>query len=77
MRFGFETPWRDIQAGIPQGDGPLGWKLLRVSGSHHQLGHAQFPGVLTVAMHGTISRVAVKKTLKTAGIEEDELLEAL
>ncbi|HKZ47432.1 MAG TPA: type II toxin-antitoxin system HicA family toxin [Thermoplasmata archaeon] len=55
----------------------LGWSLLRVRGSHHQFVHDRFPGVLTVAMHDTISRVAVRKTLKAAGIEEDGFLDAL
>jgi len=55
----------------------LGWSVLRVSGSHFQLGHRAVLGVITVAMHGTISRVAVKKTLKAAGIDEREFLKAL
>lgn len=55
----------------------LGWTVERTKGSHHQLVHPGFSGVLTVAIHGSISRIAVRKTLKLAGIDEDEFLRAL
>lgn len=55
----------------------LGWSVLRTRGSHHQLVHPRFPGVLTVAIHDTLSRHALKKVLKAAGIAEEEFLRAL
>jgi len=33
--------------------------------------------VLTVAIHDTLSRPALKKVLKVAGIDEDDFLQAL
>ena len=55
----------------------LGWHLLRVKGSHFQLGDPESPGVITVAIHATISRTAVRKTLKIARIDVDDFLRAL
>ncbi len=55
----------------------LGWSPLRIRGSHHQLVHPRFPGVITVAIHGTLSRAALKKVLKATGIAEEDFLGAL
>ena len=55
----------------------LGWTVERVRGSHHQLVHPDYPGVVTVAVHRTISRVAVRKTLRFAGIDEEAFLRVL
>ena len=55
----------------------LGWHVERIAGSHHQLAHPEFPGVITVAIHATISRVAVLKTLKMAGIDPDDFQRTL
>ncbi len=57
--------------------GRLGWSVLRIRGNHHQLVHPRFRGVLTVAIHDTLSRPALKKVLKAAGIDEDDFLRAL
>lgn len=57
--------------------GRLGWKVVRVVGSHHQLAHANFPGVITVAMHATISKDRSTKDLKMAGIDPEDFLRAL
>ena len=56
--------------------GRLGWTVLRIRGSHHQLVHPRFPGVLTVAVHDMLGRPALKKVLKVAGIDEDDFLRA-
>ena len=55
----------------------LGWSVLRIRGSHHQLVHPRFPGVLTVAIHDTLSRPALKKVLKAAGIDPDDFQQVL
>ena len=57
--------------------GRLGWYVLRIRGSHHQLVHDKFPGVLTVAIHDTLSRPALKKVLKAAGIDEEAFFNVL
>ncbi len=57
--------------------GRLGWSVARVTGSHHQFTHPDFPGVITVALHGTISRIAIKKALKMAGIDPEDFQRVL
>ena len=52
----------------------MGWSVLRIRGSHHQLVHPRFPGVLTIAIHDTLSRPAMKKVLKAGGIEEEDFI---
>jgi predicted RNA binding protein YcfA (HicA-like mRNA interferase family) len=57
----------------------LGYDLVRVSGSHHQLRHPQRGGRVTVAVHGTeiMPHKTLKSILDQADLTEDELREAL
>ena len=69
------VPGKDVLAALRR----LGYDVVRVRGSHHDLRHPERGGLVTVPVHGT--QTLKPKTLKTilaqAGLTEDELREAL
>ena len=56
----------------------LGFKVIRVNGSHHHL-HKIGSNLVTVPVHSgeILSPMVIKSVLKQAGLEVDELIELL
>lgn len=56
----------------------LGFKVIRVNGSHHHL-HKIGSNLVTVPVHSgeILSPMVIKNVLKQAGLDVDELIELL
>lgn len=52
-----------------------GWKLIRVRGSHHVYGRPEFPGRITVPVHGNQDLAAgtQRSIMRAAGLTDDDL----
>ncbi len=54
----------------------LGWHVERQRGSHRKLVNAS-GAMMIVAFHKSLSRVSVRRTLRQAGISEEEFVAQL
>jgi predicted RNA binding protein YcfA (HicA-like mRNA interferase family) len=57
--------------------GLLGWHVVSIRGSNYKLVHVDRGTLVVVAAHHTIRRTALAKTLRMAGVEIEQFLDAL
>jgi predicted RNA binding protein YcfA (HicA-like mRNA interferase family) len=55
----------------------FGWRLETQRGSHRKLIHESRATFLIIAFHSTVSRITIRKTLRQAGIDEEEFLQEI